>query len=78
MTCMLVASYLAQSGYYEHLTGPQQCWADRWNRKYKRDLGTLHGIQDILEIVVDDDSNDGYEINRIYKQKLARLVAEEA
>ena len=60
------------------LDAQDEALAQSWNSKYKRDPGKLHGIQDILEIVVDDDSNDGYEINRIYKQKLARLVAEEA
>ena len=41
------------------LDAEDEAVAQSWNRKYKRDLGTLHGIQDILVIVVDDDSHDG-------------------
>ena len=52
--------------------------AQSWNRRYKKDLGVLEGIRDIIDIVVDADSNDAFEVHRISKEIVARLKEQEA
>lgn len=72
------ARYNVRTSRNMWLDAEDEAVAQSWNRKYKRDLGALHGIEDILEIVVDADSNDAYEVHRISKEIIARLKEQEA
>ena len=78
------AHYDAHTSYNMWMDAKDELVAEKWRRDYKRSVGVLNGVRDIIAIISEpntDEENDfgcGYEINEIYMEIYKGLLEQGA